>query len=125
MKEIIREQFKSFLKDRPMVVLSVAVVLVAVAYIIYVAFSLSSSDLLIATHYTAFGKLQYYRTRWYYLFTFIALALVIVVAHLSLMVKLRGRELRSLGIGLGWLTIIIFLILFFITHSVLGIAYFK
>ncbi len=123
MRHIIQEHIKAFLKDRSMVILSAIVILIGIIYIIYLAFSLRQSDLLIATHYTAFGTMQLYRTGWFYLFSFMGMALVIVIAHLSLMVKLHGRELRPLAVGLGWMTVIIFALLFLVTRSILGIAY--
>lgn len=109
--------------DRRMLTLSVIIVILAVTYVLYVAFSISPTEQQIATRFTAFGETQLYRNKWYYLLSFVVFAVLVAVSHIALMEKLRERNLRSLGLSLGVLTIIIFVLLFFITQSVLGIAY--
>ena len=106
-----------------MLTLSVIIVILAVTYVLYVAFSISPTEQQIATRFTAFGETQLYRNKWYYLLSFVVFAVLVAVSHIALMEKLRERNLRSLGLSLGVLTIIIFVLLFFITQSVLGIAY--
>lgn len=106
-----------------MLLISILIGILSVAYVIYVGLSLSPTELQVATHYTAFGDTQYYRNKWYYLFTFIGLALVIAITHIALMAKLYDREMRPVAVMLGWLTVLLIAVLFIVTHSVLGIAY--
>lgn len=123
MKNTLTHFLKPILQDRPVLLLMLLIAFVGVAYVIYAALSLSPTELQIATKYTAFGDTQYYRNKWYYLLTFIGLAVVIVSTHTGLMAKLHAREMRSMAVAVGWLSVLLLAILFVITRSVLGIAY--
>jgi len=48
-----------------MTVMIVVLVLMGLAYCIYVGVSLRPSDLQVAVHYTAFGPTGFYREKWY------------------------------------------------------------
>ena len=123
MKKTLISLLKPVLQDRPVLLLIGLVALLGLAYVIYVGLALSPTELQIATKYTAFGDTQYYRNKWYYLFTFIGLAVVIVGCHTGIMAKLHARNMRSLALAMGWFTVILLAVLFVITHSVLGVAY--
>lgn len=123
MKSILINSIKPILADRLMVVLSFAVILVMLAYCIFVAVSLQPSDLQVAVHYTAFGETNFYREKWFYLINFIVLGLIIGLAHniLAIKVYLQGR--RPLALLFLWLTLFLFLVIFLMTRAVLGIAF--
>lgn len=103
--------------------LSLFIMAVGIAYIIYVSLSLSPTELQVATRYTAFGGTQYYRNKWFYLIGFIVFGLLITVLHIGTMLKLEARGMRPLAVSFGWLSILLMVILFLITFSVLGVAY--
>ena len=123
MKSHLSHTIATFKGDRALIVLALSLIAIAAAYIIYVAVQLSPTELQVATRYTAFGETQYYRTRWYYLLTFIGFAVVLAISHIAIMVKLKNREMRGMAIAFGYLSLIILFILLSITRSVLGIAY--
>jgi xanthine/uracil permease len=123
MKQQIHIYWDILRSDRTLLVQSVLIAVVGGVYLLYLGLSLAPTDLQIATRYTSFGGTQYYRNKWYYLLSFAVLGIVVVVSHLGLMVKLTARGMRPLGVAFGWLSIVLFGLLFFFTFSVLGVAY--
>ena len=93
------------------------------AYIIYVAANLSASDLQLAIRYTSFGDTHFYRDQWWYLLSFVGFGLLFLIAHLALTAKLVAIELKQLAYAFGWLSILLLVLMFAYTYSVLGIAY--
>jgi hypothetical protein len=98
-------------------------IVAALAYCIYVAVSLQPSDLQVAVHYTAFGGTSFYREKWYYLTSFIVFGLIIATVHTALILKLYTQERRQMAILFGWLSLLIIVIAWIVTSSVLGIAF--
>ena len=77
----------------------------------------------VATRYTAFGDAHFYRNKWYYLLSFIAFVVVVLGVHIGLAIKLFGREQRQLASALLAFTILLLVIGWIITRSVLQIAF--
>lgn len=123
MKSLSLELIKDFFRDRTMLSMVVSLVLIGIAYGVYLALSVEPSDLQVATRYTAFGDTHFYRSKWYYLLSFAAFGAMLVAVHTSLAIKLYGRKQRSLAIAFLGLTIAIFVISWIITQSVLRIAF--
>lgn len=99
------------------------IVIITVLYTLYVGFSLSPSELQVATRFTSFGETQLYRNKWYYLISFIIVAVVMAVVHIGLMVKLNARNVRPMAVAFGWLTVLMLVILFIVTQRVLSSAF--
>lgn len=97
--------------------------LVGVLYSIYVAVALEPSDLQVATRYTAFNDIHFYRSKWYYLLSFILFSCSIIALHISLAIKLFARNQRQVAIGLLAFTILMFIVIWILTRSVLQIAF--
>ena len=123
MKNIALQSIKNILSDRLLVGLIVAVITGAVAYSIFVIFSLQPSDLQVAVHYTAFGETNFYRDKWYYLLSFIGFGAVIAFVHTALIVKLFSQGNRQLAIAFAGLSLLILFIATIITLSILKIAF--
>ena len=123
MKKTATHILKQLISDRPLMFLTIGFIASLVVYCVYVGFSVSATDLQIATRYSAFGETQYYRNKWYYLLNFIGLAVLMAVVHTGLIAKLRSRDMRPQAFGFGFLSLILVMILFLLTHSVLSIAY--
>ena len=123
MKHIIQSTIKQILADRPMLLLSLAVLIGGLAYIAYVAFSLSPSDLQLAARYTSFGETQFYREKWWYLLGFIGFGALFLIAHVGMMAKLFMIGMKQLAYAFAWLSIVVLLLMFTYTYSVLSIAY--
>lgn len=123
MKNIPLDTVKSFIRDRTMVMLAGSLLVVAIAYIIYVTLALEPSDLQVATRYTAFGDTHFYRNKWYYLLSFILFSVVLLGLHIAFAVKLYGRQQKQLAIALLSFTFLMFVVGWIITGSVLQIAF--
>lgn len=97
--------------------------MVGIGYVIYIAFALEPSDLQVATRYTAFGDTHFYRSKWYYLLSFIIFGVILMGAHTALSIKLFNRGHRSLAIALLGITAFLFVVSWLIAGSVLRIAF--
>jgi len=109
--------------DRLMLLLSLGVLLGGIGYIIYVAFSLSPSDLQLATRYTSYGETHFYREKWWYLLSFVGFGVLFIVAHVGMIAKLFAIGLKELAYAFAWLSVIVLVLMFVYTYSVLSIAY--
>jgi hypothetical protein len=123
MKTRITKAIELLISDRPLLFLATGIGLLALSFVLYVAFSLSPTELQVATRFTSFGETQLYRNKWYYLISFIVVAIVIAVAHVGLMIKLKARNIRSMALAFGWLTVGLLVILFVVTQRVLSSAF--
>lgn len=123
MRKIVKTTITQITSDRPLSLLMLAVLLGGLVYIIYVAVSLNASDLQLAIRYTSFGETHFYRDKWWYLLSFIVFGLIFLIAHVGMTAKLVATEMKQLAYAFAWLSIIILVLMFAYTYSVLGIAY--
>ena len=123
MKTNITTALKLLFSDRLVASLTILLVVVCIAYCIYVGVSLRPSDLQVAVHYTAFGGTTFYRDKWYYLITFIVFGLIIAVMHPILTVKLYAQGRRQIAVLFVTLSLLLILVAWLITWSVLRIAF--
>lgn len=123
MKTNILTAIKLVVADRLMAVLTIMMILAALAYCVFVGVSLQPSDLQVAVHYTAFGETSFYREKWYYLLSFVVFGLIIAVIHTALILKLYVLEQRQMAVVFAWLSILIIVIATAITQSVLKVAF--
>jgi len=106
-----------------MTLLCLGLILGGIGYIVYVAFSLSASDLQLAIRYTSFGETHFYRDKWWYLLSFVGFGLLFIVAHVGMLAKLYVIGLKQLAYAFGCLSLVILVLMFVYTYSVLNIAY--
>jgi len=123
MKQQIKTTIQQIISDRPLSLLLLGIILGGLAYIVYVALNLSANDLQLAIRYTSFGETHFYRDQWWYLLSFIGFGFLFLVAHVGLTAKLVAIELKQLAYAFGWLSILLLVLMFAYTYSVLGIAY--
>lgn len=124
MKNLPFDLIKNYFRDRTMLGFTILLLLLGVAYIIYVAVSLEPSDLQVAIRYTAFGDAHLaYRSKWHYLLSFAVFGGLLITVHTALAIKLHSRGQRHLA--MYWLacTAFLFVIGWIITRSVLQIAF--
>jgi hypothetical protein len=124
MKDNLITALKLVLTDRFMTVTLSAFLLSCIAYCIYVGVSLHPNDLQIAVHYTAFGNTNFYREKWYYLLSFIIFGISLAVIHAALAIKLYVQERRQIAILFLWLSLLLVVIAWFMTWSILKVASF-
>ena len=123
MKTTLTTSLKAILTDRLMTVLMIIFILACTIYCIYVGTSLRPSDLQVAVHYTAYGETNFYREKWYYLLSFIAFGLIVAIMHTILAAKIYLQGRRPLALLFLSVSFILLLIAWFITWSVLKIAF--
>jgi hypothetical protein len=123
MKKTITATLKTILEDRFLTVMIIILILLSLAYSIYVGASLRPSDLQVAVHYTAFGPTGFYRQQWYYLITFVVFGLLVAVMHTAVIVKMHTQGRRQMALLFGWISFLLIVIAFFMTRAVLKIAF--
>ena len=105
MQHTITTAFKELITNRYLTVLSSILVLLAVAFVVYIIIAVRPSELQLVTHYTAFGVTHIYRDQWFYLFTFGIFALMVAFFHIALAVKIYLTKGHPLAIMVAWLGI--------------------
>ena len=123
MKQTIIRSLKLILADRPVLLLVIALVAAALGYCLFVGLSLRPSDLQVAVHYTAYGETNFYREKWYYLLSFIGFGLILAIIHSAIAIKLYVLERRQLAIFFLWTSLLVLVIGWFLTTSVLRVAF--
>ena len=123
MKNTLTTALKTTLEDRLLTAIIAVLILLCLAYCTYVGISLRPSDLQVAMHYTAFGPTGFYREKWYYLISFIMFGLLVAVMHSVLIVKLHMQGRREMAFLFAWISLLIMMIAFFMTQSVLRVAF--
>lgn len=121
MKKTIRDSFKLLLADRYLLVLSAALVLLAVSFAIYIGLSVRPSELQLVSHCSAFGVTHLYRDQWFYLLTFGLFGLLVAVMHIIIAIKLSVVKGHSLAILLAWLGIVIILLAWATAYAVINV----
>lgn len=122
-KHIIRETAKAILADRGYLSLVVAIIVIALIYILYVTTSIESRDIQVVTQYSAFGESHFYKSRWLYLYTFAGIGIVAAAINIAIMGKMLQYDRRSMGVAVGWVTIVFFVVATAVAHSVLQLAF--
>ncbi len=123
MRELVYTTTKKIVADRPLFLLLIGVIIGSLLYIAYVGINIASSDLQLAIRYTSFGETHFYRDKWWYLLSFVGFGMLFLVAHVGLAAKLVAVDLKQLAYAFMWLSVVILMLMFAYTYSVLGIAY--
>lgn len=105
MQHTIKTAFKELITNRYLTVLSGVLIVLAIAFVIYISIAVRPSELQLVTHYTAFGVTHLYRDQWFYLFTFGAFAVMVAFFHISLAIKVYITKGHPLAIMVAWLGI--------------------
>ena len=114
--------FKQIIADRSLTVAIAALLLVTLAYVIYVSLAISPSELQVVSRYTAYGITNFYRDQWYYLFVFVGFGLLTLVLNTILSVKLLRIKGRMYAISFAWMSVLIMIIAFLAARSILKLA---
>jgi len=123
MKNNLITSIKLVLTDRLTTALIVLLLVLSLAYCIYVGVSLRPSDLQVAVHYTAFGGTSFYRDKWYYLVTFIVFGAIVAIAHTALIIKLHLQGRRQIALSFAYLSLLLIVITWFMTRAILRVAF--
>ena len=122
-KHIIRDTIKAILADRGYLGLIIGILVAMIVYVLFVVTSIEARDIQVVTQYSAFGESHFYKSRWFYLYSFALLGLLVAAINIAIMGKLLRYEQRSMGVAIGWLTLVFFVVAIATAHSVLQLAF--
>lgn len=123
MKTQALRHLKLITSDRPLLLLALAITLTGFIYILYVILSTSPEEVTVWMRYSAYSEAQFYKDNWYHLYAFAGLGALIVAMHLGIMAKLKDRNMRSLAMCFGWVTLLLLVVAILIARSVLTIGH--
>lgn len=115
------QSIKELVTNRYLTTLSIVLVLLAVAFIIYIALTVRPSDLQLVTHYTAFGVTHLYRDQWFYLLTFIGFAVLTAFLHIAVAIKIYVTKGSPLAIMFLWLGIGVLIFAWIVAISIINV----
>ena len=118
----MKDAIRSLIQDKPVFGLSISILILSTVYIVVSSIMIHASDLQVVIHYSSFGETNFYRDRWYYLITFVGMGVLVALTHIGIMGKLLVLEKRQVAIVVGWMTIVLILVAFLLTNSVLQVA---
>lgn len=121
MKKTIQASLRLLITDRYLLFLCSGLLLLSIAFAIYVGLSVRPSELQLVSHYSAFGVTHLYRNQWYYLLGFGAFGALVAVIHSALAMKLFEIKGRSLAILFAWLGVAIVLLAWITTAAVISV----
>lgn len=93
-------------RDRTTRTVYIALVVLCLVVAIYFATRIRISDILVATHYTSFGGVNFYATQWWYAIAFSAFFVIIGWMHVAVGMKLIAVKDRVTSIGFGLFSIV-------------------
>ncbi len=96
------QSIKELLTNRYLTTLSIILVLLSVAFIVYILLTVRPSDLQLVTHYTAFGVTHLYRDQWFYLLSFVGFAVLVAFLHVAVSIKIYITKGHPLAIMFAW-----------------------
>ncbi len=105
LKNTIVTSLKELIKNRYLTTLCIVMVLLSVAFLIYILVAVRPSELQLVTHYTAYGVTNLYRDQWFYLLSFGAFGVIAAVLHVALAIKTYVVKGQSLALFFAWLGI--------------------
>lgn len=105
LKNTLKTSLKELLTNRYMTVLTVVLLVLTLAFVIYIFTAVRPSELQLVTHYTAFGVTHLYRDQWFYLLSFAAFGLIVAFIHIAIALKVFMMKGHPLAIGVLWLGI--------------------
>lgn len=122
---MIKDSFKTSIKElftnRYLATLSIILVVLTLAFVIYIAVAVRPSELQLVTHYTAYGLTHLYRDQWWYLLSFGLLGLMMAFLHIAIAIKIFMVKGHPLAIMYAWLGIGIVVFAWVISSSIINV----
>ena len=122
MKQITKSDIKTAITDRWWSGLVVANVIVCIIAVITIAVSIEPRETQVITRYSSFGITGFYRSYWYYLYSYVALVLIMAVGHSAVSLKLMHMNRRDLALALLWSSLAFIVIAVLFALSITRIA---
>jgi hypothetical protein len=121
LKDTITHSFKELITNRYLTVLSLVTILLAIAFVIYIAIVVRPSELQLVTHYTAYGVTHLYRDQWFYLLGFGAFAVIIAFINIAMALKVYLTKGHPLAIMFAWFGIGIMVFAWLTSFSIINV----
>jgi len=115
------QSIKELVTNRYLTTLSIILVLLSVAFIVYILLTVRPSDLQLVTHYTAFGVTHLYRDQWFYLLSFVGFAVLVAFMHVALAIKIYITKGHPLAIMFAWFGIGIIIFAWITAISIINV----
>jgi Zn-dependent protease len=115
------QSIKELVTNRYLTTLSIVLILLTAAFVVYIALTVHPSDLQLVTHYTAFGVTHLYRDQWFYLLSFIGFAVLSTFLHISIAIKLYVTKGHPLAIMFAWFGIGVILFAWITAISIINV----
>jgi hypothetical protein len=115
------QSIKELTTNRYLTTLSIILVLLTIAFVIYIALTVHPCDLQLVTHYTAFGVTHLYRDQWFYLLSFIGFAVLSTFLHIAIAIKIYVTKGHPLAIMFLWLGIGIIIFAWITAISIINV----
>ncbi len=121
LKNTLIHSLKELVTNRYLTTLSIILVLLSVAFIVYILLTVRPSDLQLVTHYTAFGVTHLYRDQWFYLLSFVGFAVLVAFLHIALAIKIYITKGHPLAIMFAWFGIGIIIFAWITAISIINV----
>lgn len=109
-KTAIKQTVDRIVGDKPILWLSIAILILCVVCSLIVGFNIHASDVTVYSRYTAFGEAHFYKSHWQYLLLFIVFNVAAAIGHIAIMAKLHTIERRQTALLVGWVAIVILVV---------------
>lgn len=105
MKEIIKDSFKKLFDDKYLLSLVALMAILALFCSVVIGLSVNPRDLLLPSHYSAYGFTHFYFDQWFYLLVFVVFGIIVAALHSLLSVKLLIVKGHSHAVFFAWVGI--------------------
>jgi hypothetical protein len=124
MNESLKATTKAIFADKAYLAMLAAMTAATIVFVLYVLFTVEPRDIQVVTRYSELGESHFYKSKWYSMYSFAAFGIIVWALHSALMVKLRGLGRRDVGLGVGWLTLLILFMAALYSYETLNLAFF-
>ncbi len=123
MKTRLLLSFHTIARDRQVFAACLAVIALALCYVVFVGLAIQPTELQVATHYSAFGETHFYRSQWYTIAALAGFGLIVPALHIAIVARLLRDELRTFALYFSYLTIFMIILAFIYARSILSVAF--
>jgi hypothetical protein len=117
----LKQSIKELFTNRYLATLAIMMVVMSVAFMIYILIAVRPSELQLVTHYTAFGVTKLYRDQWWYLLGFGGFGLFAAFFHIALSIKVYLLKGHPLAIMIAWLGVGVIAFAWIMAFSIINV----
>ncbi len=121
LKQVIITSFKELRTSRYLATLSAVLIVLSVAFALYIALTVRPSELQLVTHYSAYGMTHLYRAQWWYLLSFALFGIMVAIFHIAISLKIFMAKGHPLAVMYAWIGVGIILFAWITSASIINI----